>query len=55
MSFIVDDSRRILREAFIFNHDNTLVFCCQPDPSTRLLKDSVEFLLISEILAHDQV
>ena len=55
MSFIVDDSRRKLREAFTFNQDDTLVLCCRLDPSTRLWKDSFEFVLISEILAHDQV
>ena len=41
--------------AFIFNRDDTLVFCCWLDLSTRLGKDSFEFVLISEILAHDQV
>ena len=55
MSFIVDDSHRKLREAFIFNHDDIPLFCCRLDPSTRLGKDSFEFVLTSEILAHDQV
>ena len=55
MSIIVDDSHRKLREAFIFNHDNILVFCCRLDSSTRLGKDSLEFAFISEILPHDQV
>ena len=55
MSFIVDDSHGKLREAFIFNPDDILLFCCQLDPSTRLGKDSFKFVLISEILAHDQV
>ena len=55
MSIILDDSHRKFREAFIFNHDNILLFCCRLDPSARLGKDSLEFVLISEILAHDQV
>ena len=55
MSIIGDDSHRNLREAFIFNHDDIPLFCCLLDPSTRLGKDSLEFVFISEILAHDQV
>ena len=55
MSFILHDSHQKLREAFVFNHDNIPLLCCQLDPSTRLWKDSFEFVLISEILAHDQV
>ena len=53
MCFIVDDSHRKFRKAFILNHDDTLVFCCRLCPSTRLGKDSFEFVLITEILAHD--
>ena len=53
MCFIVDDSHRKLRRAFILNHDDTVVFGCRLCPSTRLVKDSFEFVLISEILAHD--
>ena len=55
MTFIVDDSRPQLREAFSFHHDDTLVFCCWLNPSTHLGKDPSEFVPISEILAHDQV
>ena len=53
MCFIIDDSNPKIRKAFILNHDDTLVFCCRLDPSTRLGKDSFEFVLITEILAHD--
>ena len=53
MCFIVDDSNPKIRKAIILNHDDTLVFCCRLDPSTRLGKDSFEFVLITEILAHD--
>ena len=53
MCFIVDDSHRKFRKAFILNHDDTLVFWCQLCPSTRLGKHSFKFVLISEILAHD--
>ena len=53
MCFISDDSNRKFREAFILNHDDTIAFCCRLDPSTRLGKDSCEFVLIAEILAHD--
>ena len=40
MCFIEDDFHRKFRKAFILNHDDTLVFCCRLDPSTRLGKDS---------------
>ena len=53
MCFNVDDSNRKIRKAFILKHDDTLVFCCRLGPSTRLGKDSFEFVLITEILAHD--
>ena len=53
MCFISDDSDLKFREAFILNHDDTLVFSCRLDPYTRLGKDSFEFVLISDILAHD--
>ena len=53
MCFISDDSDRKFRKAIILNHDDTIAFCCRLDPSTRLGKDSFEFVLITEILAHD--
>ena len=53
MCFIADDSNWKIRKAFILNHDDTLVFCCRLRPSTRLGEDSFEFVLMSEILAHD--
>ena len=53
MCFIVDDFHQKFGKAFTLNHDDTLVFCCRLGPSTRLGKDSFEFVLITEILAHD--
>ena len=53
MCFISDDSNPKIRKAIILNHDDTLVFSCRLDPSTRLEEDSFEFVLITEILAHD--
>ena len=53
MCFISDDSNPKIRKAIILNHDDTLVFSCRLDPSTRLGKDSFEFVLITEILTHD--
>ena len=53
MCFIVDYFHRKFRKAFIPNHDDTRVFCCRLGASTRLGKDSFEFVLITEILAHD--
>ena len=55
MSVMLDDTHRKLQEAFIFDHDNTLVFCCSLDTATQPRKDSFEFLLITDILAHDKV
>ena len=55
VSIMLNDSHQKLREAFIFDHDNTLTFCCRLDPSTRPGKDSFQFWLITEILAHDKV
>ena len=53
MCFIVDNSNPKIRKAFILNHDDTLVFCCRLGTSTCLGKESFEFVLITEILAHD--
>ena len=53
MCFISDDSNLKIRKAIILNHDDTITLCCRLDPSTRLGKDSFEFVLITEILAHD--
>ena len=53
MCFIVDDSNPKIGKAIILNHDDTIAFCCRVDPYTRLGKDSFEFVLITEILAHD--
>ena len=50
---VSDDSNPKIRKAFILNHDDTITFCCRLDPSTCLGKDSFEFVLITEILAHD--
>ena len=55
MSIMLDDSHRKLRQAFIFTHKNNLMFCCRLDPFTRPVRDSLEFVLITEILAHDKV
>ena len=51
MCFISDDSNPKIRKAIILNHDDTIAFCCRLGPSTRLGKDSFEFVLITEILA----
>ena len=53
MCFISDDSNPKIRKAIILNHDDTIAVCCRLDPPTHLGKDSFEFVLITDILAHD--
>ena len=53
MCFISDDSNPKIRKTIILNYDDTITLCWRLDPPTRLGKDSFEFVLITEILAHD--